>query len=900
MSSRTDSVSSQQWALLQRIFDQALEVPEDTRDSFIDTACQGDQILRKQVDALIRAAEADEELVGDLIRTAADQVLEKSPKTRKQIGAFKIVDVIGTGGMGVVYLGQRSDREFDQQVAIKILHDELGSDEALLRFRTERQILADLNHPNIARLLDGGQTEDGLPYLVMEYIDGVPLVEYCDQRRLGIDERLDLFKQVCAAVAVAHRSLVVHRDLKPGNILVDSEGTPKLLDFGIAKVLSNRFQPTDLAKTQLGERLLTPDYASPEQVQGLPITTSSDIYSLGVLLYQLLCGTRPFRLVDKTPAEMEKIILNDVPLPPSQAIGTVLKRSEGARAIAADRRGLTADALQKKLAGELDYIVLMALKKEPQRRYVSASQLASDLTRYQQGLPIAAVKDTRRYHARKFFQRNRIPVTAAAVLLVSLLGFSIMSYQQARAIAVEKSVSENSLDFLTEVFRASTPGELQKEVVTAMDILDVGAARVETQLNDQPAPRATLQRIIGLAYASNQNAEKAFEHLESSLETRTELYGIDHPFSADVLQNLGDLYLAQGNVEKARPLFEQALAVYRNSVSRRYFRGNNIKRQGAIQNALGDLAAAHRLMGEFEIAEGYFREAIEIAKGLEGSEQHVNEEPGLMERLSNLLQERGRYAEADEMLEAAMVIARRRFGDDSLMMARLVESLAMSQHAQDNLIDAEELYRKAMSIREGKLAPSAPVVLASKRTLGRLLRDRQQPEEALVLLEEVVEQNRKYFGDPLPFSSGTDLVELSRVLINLGQFEEAESLLDEAWGIYVRTSGKRDARYAEVLREQGNLYVAMGRPDVAITKFGESVTLLRDMFGDDYWQTAANISEKAEAHMALGQHAEAKHLLDASEPVLHRFLGPDHRLSRAATERRGRLEVAVRSPDAGA
>lgn len=653
MSSKTDSLSTQQWAELQRLFDRAMELPAAQRAELLDTECDGDDRLRKQVDALILAADADEELVGDLIRTAADQVLETNQRTRARIGSFKIVDTIGTGGMGMVYLGQRIDAEYEQQVAIKVLHDGLESEGALLRFRAERQILADLNHPNIARLLDGGQTEDGRPYIVMEYIDGIPLVQYCDQRRLDIDARLDLFRQVCSAVATAHRSLVVHRDLKPSNILVDESGVPKLLDFGIAKVLNNRFAQEDLAETQLGDRLLTPDYASPEQVQGQPITTASDIYSLGVLLFQLLAGTRPFRLVDKSPAEMERIVLHAMPTPPSRALGTLKGRDDSARAIAADRRNTNGDKLSRKLAGELDAMVLMALRKEPQRRYASVGQFAADIQRYQQGLPILAASDSRGYLLRKFVHRHRVPLAAAMLVLVSLLSFSVMTYRQAQALAVEKDVSENALEFLSEVFESSTPGALEKEQVTALDILDVGAARVEEELANQPAPRARLQRIIGLAYASNLQSEKAFEQLERARATYTDFYGPDHPYTADVLQNLGRMYRDRGDSAAALPLFEESLAIYQNSVSDTFFRNDRIKGYHAARNARHDVAITERQLGNFVMAERLVRDNIALVDKQGTDERYVEELPYRYSFLANLLQVKGDTESADQALRTA-------------------------------------------------------------------------------------------------------------------------------------------------------------------------------------------------------------------------------------------------------
>jgi WD40 repeat protein/serine/threonine protein kinase len=384
------------------LFSEALERPAPERDSFLDAACAGDQHLKTRVHRLLSGADFMDRPAAELERRTA----EDAPGQR--VGVYELVRPLASGGMGAVWLARRADESFDAVAAIKLIKRGMDTDEILARFRAERQVLATLRHPHIAALLDGGATPDGRPYLVMEYVDGVPIDQFCRERRLGVAERIMLFVSVCAAVEHAHKSTVVHRDLKPANILVTAEGTAKLLDFGIAKVLTR-----DARATVTHHRILTPGYASPEQVRGEPITTATDVYSLGVVLYELLTGRRPYSVDTDSPAALERAVCETEPARPSTA---VLGGAAPDTALPDSR------LLRRQLAGDLDTIVLMALRKEPQRRYGSVAQLAEDLRRHLAGLPVAARPDTIRYRAGKFVRRNKVLVGAGTLILASLVG----------------------------------------------------------------------------------------------------------------------------------------------------------------------------------------------------------------------------------------------------------------------------------------------------------------------------------------------------------------------------------------------------------------------------------------------------------------------------------------------
>jgi len=407
-------LTPEQWQRVRPILESALELDSANRASFLDVACV-DASLRWELDSLIASHEqAGTDVLNPV--SSPNLNLDEEPRFRlpsgKRIGAYEILEEIAVGGMGAVYRAIRADGQYKQQVALKIVRSELGTELTATRFKNERQILATLNHPNIARILDGGTTAEGMSYFVMELVEGQRLDEYCDTNKLATTERLHLFLQVCSAVQYAHQHLVIHRDLKPGNILVNVECVPKLLDFGIAKILESSEGADQPEQTLSLVRLLTPEYASPEQVKGEPITTASDVYSLGVVLYELLTGRTPYYVPTRTPHEFSRAICEAAPEKPSTAArrkqlptGTGERKGTDDSALSAVREGST-EKLSKRLRGDLDNIVLMALHKEPQRRYVSVEQFAQDIRRHLEHLPVTARKDTAAYRASKFITRH--------------------------------------------------------------------------------------------------------------------------------------------------------------------------------------------------------------------------------------------------------------------------------------------------------------------------------------------------------------------------------------------------------------------------------------------------------------------------------------------------------------
>jgi serine/threonine protein kinase len=539
------SPRSNRWLRIEYLFYAALEL-EDGRTAFLDEACGGDAELRKEVESLLNSSGQTMGFLKQPVLQAAQQITEEESLSGKRIGAYQLLRQIGEGGMGKVYLAARADDLYRKEVAIKTVQGGLGQSRAmLLRFRSERQILANLDHPNIARLLDGGITEDGLPYLVMEYVNGVRVDDYCRINKLGTEQRLQLFSIVCEAVEYAHKNLVVHRDIKPANILVTSDGVPKLLDFGIAKLLDP--ESSDSAQTLTSERMMTPEYASPEQVRGEQVTTSTDVYALGVLLYELLAGKRPFKLDTTSPFEMVRIICEQAPEPPS-----VVSRTNPE---------LAPPDAARKVGGDLDNIVLMAMRKEPSRRYVAVAALADDVKAYLTGYPVHARTDTWKYRSGKFVRRHRAAVAATAIVALALIGFSIGMGLLAKRATRERLTAQRESQFLKGIFEAATPDQARGRQITARELLEQGAKRVDRELAGDPGLQGTMLDNIGRAYMSLGLYDQAEALLERAYTLRKKSLGDENADVASTLAALANDIRLQGHFSKAEPLFRQSLAI---------------------------------------------------------------------------------------------------------------------------------------------------------------------------------------------------------------------------------------------------------------------------------------------------------------------------------------------------
>jgi serine/threonine protein kinase len=678
-------MQSERWRKIEEIYHSSLERDGEHRSAFLADACGGDELLRREVESLLaHQARAERFMETPALEAAAKSLsedkfsleIDEQPLIGRTISHYRLVAKLGSGGMGEVYRAVRDDGTYEKQVAVKVIRSGLGSSYFIARFKTERQILARLDHPNIARILDAGTTADGLHYVVMEYVDGLPIDEYCQKNQLGVRERLKLFWAVCLAAQCAHQHLVLHRDLKPGNILVTPQGEPKLLDFGIAKIAHSGESdgPGESPATSLP--MMTPEYASPEQVRNGSITTASDVYSLGVILYKLLCGRVPFCSKGSSPHEIFRAVCETEPAKPSsvarhaEAPDAATMQCQGRAGFG--ERGKRSSALVKVLAGDLDNIVLKALRKEPQRRYASAAQLAEDVRRYLEGLPVAAHKDTLGYRAGKFVRREKKIATAAVLLVLSLAGGMIASLREARIARLERARAErrfndvralaDSLVFDVNDAIKDLPGSTSaRELVVskALTYLDILAQEANGDLS--------LQRELATAYERVGEVQGSFDN-----------------------SNLGNAAGALASYEKAAAIREAIAAGEHNSPA-----------------SLRDVANVYEMLGIMLSESGQYQGALEYAQKTLAIRQQLSAA--------------GRTPEDEEGLAGAYYV------------------LGLSQSALGDLKGALSSLQKSAAAREAISNPP-PSLYAEVRTrlsgtygeMSLVLSEMDEPAEAIV------------------------------------------------------------------------------------------------------------------------------------------------------------------------
>ena len=497
------------WEKIKKIFETSLTLPERDKEKYIKESADGDEEIITEVNSLINALNT----AGNFLDVPEISIYQNNDNfIGKTLGSYLIKNVIAEGGMGVVYLAERNDDEYTKQVAVKLIRSSFKNRYLSERFKTEKQTLASLDHPYIAKLLDAGSTEDGTPYLIMDYIAGEPIDIYCDNHRLTIAERLELFSKVCSAVHYAHQNLIVHRDLKPSNILVTEKGEPRLLDFGIAKILSSD-SPEERNLTKTGIWQLTPEYASPEQVNGENITTGSDVYSLGILLYKLMTGHSAYKFKSYLPVEVHRVVCYEEPVNPGEKITITeeLKKPDGSTKIissatVSEARSTNPDHLKKILSGDIENIILKAVRKDPKRRYGSVEQFAEDIRRYNNGLPVIARAETMTYLFSKFIKRHRTGFILSLVFLILLIGGSFIIAWQANLAAkdrdkakLEAAKSERINKFMQDIFAAPNP-EVNGKDIRVVDVLKNASEKIDKELSDDPEIKAGVLYTIGTTY----------------------------------------------------------------------------------------------------------------------------------------------------------------------------------------------------------------------------------------------------------------------------------------------------------------------------------------------------------------------------------------------------------------
>ncbi|MBA3345597.1 MAG: serine/threonine protein kinase [Gemmatimonadales bacterium] len=815
-------LSQTDWARLQPILDELLDQGPEQRAAHLNEIGSRDPAAHSRLQRMLAAIGAAEHFLERPALEFAPGLLEAmrnkgaaaesaSLPAGTRIGPYEVLREIGRGGMGAVYLAARADDQYRKQVAIKLVGSGIESPELRRRFLAERQILASLDHPNIARLFDGGVTDAGSPYFIMEYVEGAPIDEYCDVGRLSVDARLALFASVCDAVQFAHQNLVVHRDLKPGNILVTAQGVVKLLDFGIATLLDAPIAGKGSPVTEAGHRLLTPEYASPEQVAGELVTTSSDVYQLGVLLFRLLTGQAPYRFTSRSPAEVERIVRQAEPQPPSAVTGGKLRR---------------------RLLGDLDNIVLMALRKEPTRRYASVRELETDIERHRNGHPVAARRPTRRYRTRKFLGRHRLGASATALVSAALLLGLASTTWQARVASREAATSDAVKEFVLSLFEVSDPGESKGRTVTARELLDRGAARVETELRGQPEVQAEMMGVLGGVYRTLGTYDAAESLLERSLGLRRSLYGPTDPRVAESFSQLGLLQSDRSHHAPAESLLRRALTIRQTTLGEghpatletvthlaelRRLQGDHAgadsllgavleRQRTALPPGHPDLATTlngrgvvARAAGNYAASEAMHREALALRRTYHGEEH-----PAVGESLHNLaltLHSQNRFAESEGFYRQALALRRRLLGARHPNIASTLNGLASLLRMRGELAAAKPLFEEALAMQRDLLGPDHRAIAATLDNLAQLYSDGGDPA-ALGLYEEALAMRRRIYGSRHA-SVATGLNNVATELRDRERYAEAEPLLLEAVDIYRSQLGAAHPWYASALRNLG-------------------------------------------------------------------------------------------------
>lgn len=756
----------ERWARIEEVLQQAMDCAPGDRAALLDSACAGDAGLRREVESLLASENTG------FTRSSAfadgmkllEQRVEKLNQQRS-LGAYRILREIGRGGMGTVYEAARADDAFQKIVAIKIIRRGLDTEDLIERFRSERQILAMLDHPNITRLLDAGSTDDGLPYFVMEYIEGEPIDVYCERCKLPIAARLKLFQSVCAAVSYAHRNLVIHRDIKPGNVLVTKEGVPRLADFGIAKLLD---PGSSLQQTLTAIHPLTPEYASPEQIRGQPVTTATDVYSLGVLLYVLLTGARPYPGAMSTPTEIERAICQEEPRKPSAAVD----------GDAAGRR------VGRRLQGDLDNIVLMALRKDPQRRYSSVEQFSQDLQRHLDGLPVIARSDTAAYRAAKFVRRHKAGVAAAALLVMVLAGGIVATAWQARRASAERdrariqtAKAERINAFLQDMLAYSSPSydspnSGKNRDARVSEVLEQSAKRAETELADQPEVLAEVERNIGAIYVDQGRFDQAEPLLRSALGKYKALYGAESPQIVETANALANCLLIKGDSAAAAALFQKSIEIERKAARR----GSPDAR--AMAFSLGGYGGMLDHQGDIA-AEPYLREALQYAVGFQGKDRGFV--AMLDNNLSNVAHRKGDLQEAERLLRAAIDEYRRLPPGTYVEMAVSLSNLGAVLIQEHKYSEAEPFVREGLDLRRRVLGDENPATAMGWYRLADLFYNEGDYPRAEQAARTSIEVFRKALAKPEDDASfASPLTELGMILTKAGRPREGEKPLRQA------------------------------------------------------------------------------------------------------------------------
>ncbi len=801
-------MDSARWQRIQELFHAAADLPQSEQHTFLTTCCEGDSKLLEEVSAML-AQDAGSSLLDQKLADVAEKTLAgPAPLLSREIGPYRISRLLGEGGMGVVYLADRED--LGTQAAIKVLRDAWISPSRRDRFASEQRMLAQLNHPSIARLYDAATMDDGTPYFVMEYVEGVPLTRYCREHRCPIEERLGLFRSVCEAVEHAHANAVIHRDLKPSNILVKNDGTIRLLDFGIAKQLESL--DLQVEQTMTGLRLMTPAYASPEQVRGDRVGVSTDVYSLGVILYELLTGELPFDLSNLTPAEATSIIADHEPARPSVAA----------------RRSAVADfgpaALSQQTWADLDVLCLTAMHKDPERRYRSVEALIRDVDHYLKGEPLEARPDTLRYRTTKFVNRNRRAVATAAmlfVLIVGLIAFFTIRLAWARdAARAEAARTQRIQQFMTSLFQGGDEAAGPSDSLRVVTIVDRGVQQAKS-LNSDPKVQADLYANLGAIYQKLGKYDQANALLQSALEERKTVFGADSVETAESLTALGLLRSDQAQLAQAEQLTHDGLNMAKHHVA---------------------------------------PSSPTIAKALQA--------------YGKVLAQRGSFEPALQALNEAVRIENKPGVPPSDLAASLTE-LAAAQYSAGHYPASNDLYRRLLEMHRKIYGERHPLVADDLGSLAAIQSDLGYYPESERFDRQALDITESYYGNDHPKTAAC-LTSLGRALEYQNKFDESESVLKRALAIQERVYGPIHPSVAETVNELGNVADMREQLDDAAARFRRVAEIYRSIYGDHHYVVAIAMSNLATVYMDKKDYPAAEKLFRDVVRLLTETLSADN------------------------
>ena len=854
------------WHRLSELLDRALACSPDARQAFIETECAGDAALARELTSLLAAQDVQHGPIESLAAALGSPVGVDDDTGSVRIGPYRLVRELGRGGMGVVYLARRADGQYRREVALKLAQSPMFEKGLRERFFAERDILARLSHRNIAALFDGGVTEEGHPYFTMEYVDGRPIDKYCDEERLDIESRVRLFLQICDAVASAHRSLVVHRDLKPNNVFVDAAGQVKLLDFGIAKLL-DPLRPGD--QTLPAVRLFTRDYASPEQVRGAPVTTASDVYSLGALLYRLVTGSLAHRFEEDTPSHVERVICDIEPAPPG-------------------------------VDGDLDNVILKALSKDPARRYASVELFAQDLDHYLRGLPVAARADSTAYRARKFVRRHRIAVAASVLVAAALVTGTVATLIQARRAQASAVRAQRVSMLVTDLFKLAEPGRVQGGAITARELLDRGTERIAVELADDPDAQATMYGVVGRLYRNLALTEPAGRALERAMELRRQTSGPNSLPFAEALNNLADLQEERSEYARAEKLYREALALRRLLSAPPHQVADSLDGIGRVLSAAGkhadaqaplaealdlrrshggergsemvetmhELALAYLRQGNSSAGEPLFREAVEISRRLPTVSADVR-----IDGLVNLARLRHRFErkpqEAQRLYREALDLARRWYPSGHPDIALCLSELAGALRDSGALAEAESSARESLAMYQQLYGAQHREVIVATQRLATILTSRGDAVEADRLLRQAFTASRASLGEGHPVTLSV-LGELAGFLHTRGEVAEAAELLETAVAVARRTYGEKDVYVARAWTALGEFHATTGDYARAEHELRRAVEVRKQLHPAGHWRIGEAEAALGAVLSGIGRHEEAETLLVSAVAALER------------------------------